>query len=62
MATRGRTGIIEGAFERQSAVDMRMQRERMHTVLSSKRSVEIVDGTAVAVSPVCLLTTLPPFA
>ena len=48
MATGGRAGIIKGAFERQSAVDMRMQRERMHTVLSSKRSVEIVDGTAVA--------------
>ena len=48
MATGGPAGIIKGAFERQSAVDMRMQRERMHTVLSSKRSVEIVDGTAVA--------------
>ena len=48
MATGGRAGIIKGAFERQSAVDMRMQRERMHTVLSSKRRVEIVDESAVA--------------
>ena len=39
MGTRGRAGIIEGAFERQSAVDMRMQRERMRTVLSSTRRV-----------------------
>ena len=43
MATRGRAGIIKGAFGRQPAVDMRMRKERMRTVLSSKRRVEIVD-------------------
>ena len=34
MATRGRAGIIKGAFGRQPAVDMRMRKERMRTVLS----------------------------
>ena len=46
MATRGRAGIIKGAFGRQPAVDMRMRKERMRTVLSSKRRVEIVNCAA----------------
>ena len=36
MATCERAEVIKGAFGRQSAVDMRMHRERAHTWLSSK--------------------------
>ena len=46
MGTRGREGVIKGAFGRQSGVDMRMQGERLRTVLSSKWRVDIVDEAA----------------
>ena len=35
-ARRGRAGVIKGAFERHSAVDVRMQREQARTVRSFK--------------------------